>query len=131
MTSKIQFRVRKTADGYEGMFILPASVASIAQTRKRMYPSIQIPRAVLKQKKRIAVRSDVSDTPAGALSQAADGALALLKNPLIKAAMPPQAQAALKAAGMAADFIKSGKPEEAIRAAGKIGKSIVNKLKFW
>lgn len=126
---RVQWKLRRVGDGYEGMVILPASLRDVVK-RAPLPDLTRVPaqratvvRDYRKARARVAKRQPTrkmratgkSNTPGGALAQAAAGANRLLSNPLVQAAMPPGTAAAVKGLGIAASFAQSGKLQDAAK----------------
>ena len=127
--ARVSWKLRRTGDGYEGMVVLPASLAQCV--RRAPGPAAAALRRSPTARRRIAVRAR-SKSPGGAIMKAAGVADALMQNPLIAAAMPPQAAVAVKALKFAGRAAKAGRLGKALgKMAGPGAKRLVKALKFW
>lgn len=102
MSSEVRFRIVKTRGGYDGTISLPFTPAARAELPAG--PGGEPPSHVAVTAK--------GKTKSKAVKSAAKGALKLLKNPAVQAAMPPQVQVAMK-------------------IAEKLPLKKLKKLKFW
>ncbi len=71
-------------------------------------------------------------TKAGAIQNAAQGALAIANNPLLQAVLPPGTGTAVKAVGLLAKAAKSGQAGKLLgKLKGPGAKRLAKALKFW
>lgn len=134
MTTRINWKLRKTADGYEGMIVLPVSLASITAARQRMpgAPPLDLTKKkmLMAQRMPVAVKAASSD-PAGAVEKAVSAAESVLNNPLVQAALPPQAAAGIQAAKTALKIAQSGAVQDAGAAVKSGAKKLASAITSW
>jgi len=128
--SQVRWQVKRTGDGgYEGVVILPTSLAQLAR-----HPSndLHVTRpSYLRRTKPLAVRA-TSNTKAGALAHAAGIAQRIASNPLLQAALPPGSAQAIKAIDYLSKSAAAGKLASASKKiVGKGAKRLAKALKFW
>ena len=131
----VRWKLRKVADGYEGMIILPLPLAAGVRAGMPLTLSqhVQAMRPALTQKP-IAVKAK-GKSAAGALASAAGMAMNLAENPLLQAVMPPGTAAAVATIKAIAASEAGGKilevADKLIGPGGKRLKKTLKKLKFW
>lgn len=125
-TMRVQWKLRKVGDGYEGTIVLPCTFGQMMRAvpvPPTLSPQLQQRMMVAKQ--RVAASPAAAQpvqmraaglTPASALGKAAGMAGKLLGNPLVQAAMPPGTGAAVKGIQLAAKIASSKGVKKAMKA---------------
>lgn len=128
---RVQFQIRKTAQGYEGMLVLPTTLQEIARATlatAQAHPQAQMVKAqlapMLAKSTPLAVKSAPAPSSADSIEQAAALAEKVLDNPIVRDLLPPGTNSAIAAAKTAAELIKSGKAQEALSKAGSAVSSV-------
>ncbi len=117
----IQYRIKKTPDGYEGLIALPTSLSAVMRNAVQRMPAEQA-KPFKKQlatmvAKPLATKAAAED-PASAIENAAALAKRIAENPLVADLLPPGTQSAIAAAEKVAQAVKDGTAAELLKKAG-------------
>lgn len=129
--SRVQFRIRKTLDGYEGMLVLPTTLQAVARKTLQASPGAaaalppEVKQRLLTSATPLAVKSKPgAPDAASSIEEAAELAERVLDNPIVQDLLPPGSATAVAAAKKAAQLVKSGDAEAALKKAGSAIKSV-------